>query len=44
MAVEQVKTPVEGGVAFGYGALQLGSWIYNGKSVEENIESIITKP
>jgi hypothetical protein len=30
--------------AFGYGVAQLGSWVISGRSVEENIELMITKP
>ncbi|KIA92750.1 hypothetical protein OC25_15250 [Pedobacter kyungheensis] len=29
--------PVTAGITLGYGALELGSWLYNGKSIEQNI-------
>jgi hypothetical protein len=32
-----VGGPVTGGIALGYGIVELGSWLYNGRSIEQNI-------
>lgn len=29
--------PITAGIAIGYGVIELGSWLYNGKSIEQNI-------
>ena len=44
LTVGAIINPTIAPIAFGYGVTQLGSWVISSRSVEENIELLITKP